>query len=302
MRTRRRSSGTAALTIVPMVVAVAGVSGQTVERDVPYVERPHAEQHLDLHWPAGGFDATVLFVHGGSLDESGERRNSEPWYRHVCPTFTEAGLACATMDYRLFPSFPWPAMPLDVAHAVAYVRRRVAERGGDPGRVFLFGHSSGCHLVAAVGFNPEYLAGVDLVPSDLGGIVPMGCTLDRADAAARGLTADQLRERFRLSDDTAKYVSAEGWISANPAHFVGGHAPPTLVVLAEAERFFPAILEQGARVVRRLKEAGVAAELVIVPGTHRSSISDLDEPGDPTFAAVLAFIRDPVAATSGGDP
>lgn len=296
-------TGAAGLWIAGLLLAsVSSAAAQEFEGDVPYVAGPHLEQHMDLHWSEGPFDATVLFVHGGGLDENGERRDSEPWYAHVCSTLAAHGVACATMDYRLFPGFSWPAMPLDVAAAVAAVRERVAGRGGDPGRLFLFGHSSGCHLVASVGMNPEYLASVNLDPSDLAGIVPMGCTLDRFDAAVRGATAETIRDGFRASDDSAKFVTAEGWISANPAHFVGPHVPPTLVVVAEAERFFPSILEQGARVVRRLKEDDVPAELVIVPGTHESSISDLDRPGDPTLALVLAFIADPIAATSGAGP
>lgn len=257
---------------------------------------------MDLHWPAGfgAGDATVVFVHGGGLHESGERRDSEPWYRHVCPTIALEGVGCATIDYRLSPSFQWPIMPGDVATAVADVRRRIAERGGDPGRLFLFGHSSGCHLVASLGMNPEYLASVGLRPVELAGLVAMGCTLDRNDAAIRGWTAETIRESFASSDDVETFGTAESWISANPAHFVGPHAPPTLVMVARAERFFPAILEQGARVVRRLKEAGVPAEIVLVPGTHRSSISDLAEPDDPTLAALLDFFADPVAATGGG--
>lgn len=264
-------------------------------RDVAYVDDPHPEQHLDFTWPGGGATATVLFIHGGSLRESGERRSS-PRYRGVCEPFVAAGIGCASMDYRLAPSFQWPAMPRDVAAAVVKVRELVRSRGGDPRRLFLFGHSSGCHLAAVIGTNPVYLGEVGLEPSSLAGVVPMGCTLDKYDTALRGATPDDIREAFSGDrSDVERYGTPENWIAGNPAHHVGPHVPPTLVVVAEAERFFPSILEQGARFVRRLLEADVPAELVIVPGTHRSSVEDLDEPGDPTFAAIRAFIEDPAA-------
>ncbi|HUE96703.1 MAG TPA: hypothetical protein VMN39_08590 [Longimicrobiaceae bacterium] len=67
--------------------------------------------------------------------------------------------------------------------------------------------------------------------------------------------------------------------------------PATLVLLAEQERFFPAILEQGARYVRLLLEADVRADLVIVPGRHMSSAAQFGTPGDPALAEVLAFMR-----------
>jgi hypothetical protein len=50
--------------------------GQSTERNVPYAAQPSTEQHFDLSWPAGAPKATVLFIHGGSLREAGERRSS----------------------------------------------------------------------------------------------------------------------------------------------------------------------------------------------------------------------------------
>lgn len=267
-------------------------------RDVPYVPDPHPEQRLDFHWPPDAA-ATVLFLHGGGLSESGERRDS-PRYRRVCDPFVADGIACATADYRLAPSFSWPAMPEDVAAAVVKVRELVAARGGNPDRLFLFGHSSGCTLAAVVASDPRYLEAVGLGPSNLAGAIPMGCVLDNRNAALRGLTAAEVRAAFRDDrGDVDRYGTAEGWIAANPSFAVGPHVPPTLVVVARAERFFPAILEQGARFVRRLLEADVPADLVLVPGTHRSSIEDFPAPGDPTFAAIRAFIGDPRAAGAG---
>lgn len=215
--------------------------------NVAYVANGTSDQTLDFYWPAGKADATVLFIHGGSLQEAGERRSS-PVYRDVCKPFVAAGVACATMDYRLAPTHQWPAMPNDVASAVVKVRELITQKGGDPKKLFLFGHSSGCQLAAVVGTNPEYLKRVGMSPSDLAGVIPMGCTLDRDDAAFRHLTAGAIRESFaRDKGDVATYGTPENWLSANPASYIGPQVPPTLVVLSRAERFMPAILEQGAR-------------------------------------------------------
>lgn len=215
----------------------AGAAGQeaTVTRDIPYVADPHAEQHLDLHWPAGRPSSSVLFIHG----------------------------------------------------------------------LFLFGHSSGCTLAAVVASDSTHLSAVGLSPSDLAGVVPMGCILDNHDAALRGITPDDIREAFAgRSGEVTRFGTPENFLGSIPSFFVGPHVPPTLVVVARQERFFPAILEQGARFVRRLLEQDVPADLVIVPsGTHRSSVEDLDEPGDPTFRAIRSFIEETTAAReTAGDP
>ena len=220
-------------------------------KNVAYVPDAGPDQRMDIYWTPKVPAATVLFIHGGSLQEAGERRSSPP-YDQVCQPFVRAGIACANMDYRLAPSHPWPAMPNDVAAAVANLRPLIADRGGDPKRIFLVGHSSGCHLAAIVGTNPEYLKGAGLTPSDLAGVIAMGCTLDREDAALKGWTAETIRAPFaRDRQEVATYGTAENWMAANPASYTGTHVPPTLVVVARAERFMPAILEQGARFVRR---------------------------------------------------
>lgn len=273
--------------------ALATAAGAPAEslRDVAYVDAPHAEQHLDFDWPGGKPLATVLFVHGGSLQEGGERRGSPP-YRDVCRPFLAAGYACATTDYRLAPSFKWPAMPQDVASAVAKVRALVAERGGDPERLFLFGHSSGCTLAASLGTNPAYLESAGFSRKNLAGVMAMGCILDNSDLALRGATADRIREAFDADPgEVSTFGTAEGFLSAIPSFFVDSSSAPTLVVVAEGERVHPPILEQGARFVRLLDEAGVYGDLVIVPGTHMSSIEALGRPGDPTFAAIRGFLE-----------
>jgi arylformamidase len=264
---------------------------------VPYVANGTADQVMDVYWTGGRPKATVLFIHGGSLEMTGERRDS-PAYRHVCEPFVAAGIACASMDYRLAPDHRWPAMPNDVVSAVVALRKMIDAHGGDRQKLFLFGHSSGCHLAAIVGTNGEYLRAQGLSTTDLGGVIAMGCTLDREDAALRNLTADSIRAPFsRDASEVAKYGTPETWLSANPASYVGKHVPPTLVVVAQAERFMPAVLEQGARFVRRLLEEGVAADLVIVPGRHMSSIAALPNPGNPTFAAIRRFIEQPTASS-----
>jgi acetyl esterase/lipase len=287
----RMKAFTKSMLLLATVPALSLAQGTPVT--VKYVANGTVDQTMDVYWPASRATATVLFIHGGSLQESGERRTS-PLYRNVCTQFVARGIACASMDYRLAPNSAWPTMPQDVASAVVSLRKLLANGKGDPEKVFLFGHSSGCHLAAIIGMDSTYLHAVDLRTRNIAGIIAMGCTLDRDDATLRGLTAEKIRTAF-MNDpqEVATYKSAENYLSANPASHIGKHVPPLLVVVAESERFMPPIMEQGARVVRRLLEEGVAANLVVVPGTHMSSIQAVGKSDDPTLAAILRFIADP---------
>ncbi|MEN8183128.1 MAG: alpha/beta hydrolase [Myxococcota bacterium] len=294
-----------AATIAATHWAIPLAAQSSVERDVSYVTEGSEDQRLDLFLPdAAGFP-TVIFLHGGSLRENGERRSSE-LYTRVCEPFVGAGIGCANADYRLAPTHQWPAMPEDVAAAIKWVSDNIGSRGGDPERLFLFGHSSGCHLAAAVGTNPKYLEGVGLEPADLAGIIPMGCTLaplasilNRAQALGIGM--DSLRARWNTRPDD-RFAAFDDRLDSDPSRFVGPHAPPALIVVAEFERFRPPILEQAARFVDLMYEAGRPADIVIVPGSHRSSVASLAEAGDPAFAAIESFIRDPGGAGRGSRP
>ena len=89
------------------------------------------------------------------------------------------------------------------------------------------------------------------------------------------------------------YRTLEDWLDADASRFLGAHMPPTLVIVAHRERFFPAILEQGAKFARRMLELERPADVVIVPGGHIDSISGFGAADDPVLAAVLDFIRNP---------
>lgn len=289
-----------ACTILGLVIALTPVAAQEVriERNVIYRPNGGPNQALDLYLPAARDFPTILFVHGGSL-RAGYSRSSEE-YARVCDPFAAAGIGCANLDYRLAPAHRWPAMPEDVAAAVRWVRDHIGERGGDLKRLFLFGHSSGCHLAAAVGTNPKYLQGVGLTLGDLAGIIPMGCILAPLDpilrrAQAEGLGIDDLRARWEAHPDD-RFASFEDRLDSDPSRFVGSHVPPALIVIANEERFRPPILEQAAHFVDLMYEAGRPADIVIVPGSHMSSIAAIGAPGDPTFQAILHFIEDPGAA------
>ncbi len=291
-----RSALAVVLTLAP--AGAAAPPPGAVERNVPYVSGGGPDQMLDLSVPSTPAFPTVIFIHGGSLQQVGERRTS-PAYAKVCDPFVAAGIGCATIDYRLAPAYKWPAMPHDVAAAVKWVKTNIAARGGDPGRVFIFGHSSGCQLAAILGANPKYLAGVGLAPSDLAGVVAMGCVLAPLEEMTTKHTLDELRARWLKSDETSTFATFEDLLDSDPSRFIGSHMPPTIVVVAQAERFFPSILEQGAKFVRRLLEMKRPADVVMVPGRHMTSIQNITDPADPTFAAIRRFIENPAATAHG---
>ena len=134
--------------------------GVDVERDVAY--GPAQRNLLDVFTPAraAGKDMpVVVFVHGGAF-VAGNRQSGpgSPFYDNVMLWAARHGMVGVNMTYRLAPQDPWPAGPQDIAQALRWVQDNIGRHGGDPGRVFLFGHSAGASHVAAYVARPEFHA------------------------------------------------------------------------------------------------------------------------------------------------
>jgi len=123
-----------------------------------------AQCRLDLYYPANspGF-ATVIWLHGGGF--TGGHRSF--------PLLKDKGLGIVTIDYRLSPKASFPAFLQDAAAATAWTFRHIAERGGDPQKIFLSGHSAGGYLAAMVGMDPRWLAAFGLSNRQLAAVIPV---------------------------------------------------------------------------------------------------------------------------------
>ena len=66
------------------------------------------------------------------------------------------GFVGVNATYRLAPQSPYPAGAEDLAAVVAWVAGKIGERGGDPARIYLMGHSAGAVHVANYVSHPEF--------------------------------------------------------------------------------------------------------------------------------------------------
>jgi acetyl esterase/lipase len=279
------------LPVVLLWLAVASTAGvaQGSERELRY--GPDPNQGLDLSLPAGKRFPTVIFVHGGSLT-SGDKADED--YGRVCAPFSDAGIACANVNYRLAPAHPWPAQAEDVAAAVAWVRKNIQARGGDPLKLFLVGHSSGAMLVALVGTDEHYLARLGLKTSDLRGVIPMGSIMwdDELEQALKQYGRSRVEESFRREPDNNIYASLDTYLDHWPIRHVRAGLPPFLFLIAESEKDQPPVLRTDMKFVEDSRSLGNWAQYKVLPGrTHYSAIRNLSEPGDAVFSIVRDFVR-----------
>ena len=241
-------------------------------------------QKLDF-WRAKAADAPlVLFVHGG-----GWQRGDKSMMRgsDKLSHWQAQGYAVASVNYRLVPDATVEQQAQDVAASIAYIRSNAATLGIDPSRIVLVGHSAGAHLVAFVGTDPQWLAGVGLTMRDVAGVVALD--------GAGYLVPDQMDENARLMSDT--YEQAFGTdpsrqLALSPTEHTAAPNAPAFLVLhvdrADAKR-------QSEALVAGLKKAGTEAEVRRIAGRglmgHMEINRDLGKADYPATPVVDAFLK-----------
>jgi arylformamidase len=268
-----------ALLLLAFVAAPPLADAQVrVTRDLDYVpsaEYADRKDRLDVYVPDDAKRAPVIVsIHGGLL-----RQGDKSEETYVGERFAAAGFVTAVISYRLSPAVMHPAHAEDAAAAVAWVKRNIAEYGGDPAQLFVIGHSAGAYLAALIALDSRYLAPHQLSPKDLRAVVPV--------------SAFFYVEREGVAPDRPKDVwgtDAAVWKRASPAAYVRADAPPMLVLYADGDE--PWRRQQQADFVKDLRAAGASSiDLRMIAGrSHMSIWWNLKNPKDETLAAVVEYL------------
>ncbi len=131
-------------------------SALRITRDNSY--GPDERHRLDIYTDASGGDGgdrpVLLYVHGGGFIGGNKSEPNTPFYANIGAWAVRQGFVGVTMTYRLAPTHPWPAGAEDVAAAVAWLRKNIADYGGSPRRIFVSGQSAGAtHVASYVAMN-----------------------------------------------------------------------------------------------------------------------------------------------------
>ena len=114
----------------------------------------HEACKLDLFLPDMENFPIIVFFHGGGMVSGSKQAHTEMGKR-----FAELGYGFASVDYRLYPNAKYPDFVVDGANAVAFVKRRAKEYGGN-GELFIGGNSAGAWLAIMLCLNGEFLSAV----------------------------------------------------------------------------------------------------------------------------------------------
>ena len=269
----------AALGVVLLALPAAAQSHRiTVVKDIDYVpgaEYPGGKDRLDLYIPEGVANAPVILsIHGGALS-AGDRSEES----FVGRRLAAEGYLTVVISYRLSPQVSHPAHIEDAAAAFAWVKRNIKQRGGDPDRIIVIGHSAGAYLLMLLATDPRYLAVHKLSRGDIKGLVPVSGFF--------------WVDKTGVAPDRPSYVwgtNRNVWMDASPARHLRANLPPILLIDTDGDEDWRQ--QQNLDMAAALRAAGNKDVTIhqVKGRTHMSVWTEmLDGESEETSSWILRF-------------
>jgi acetyl esterase/lipase len=208
------------------------IAALTVQRDIAFGTDP--KQKLDVVSNGRGMGKLVLvFVHGGGFTGGDKHLPGQFTNDNLMKWAVDEGMVGVNINYRLLPDHMLPAQIEDARDALAWVAKNIARYGGDPNRIFLWGHSAGATLVGLYVSHPDYHYARG------GGIVGAVMTSGGFESRSGGI--------FGTDPEKVKYWSSVDGLKKT--------AIPLFITRAEWDPEMPQIA-QGEMIHRVLTDAG----------------------------------------------
>lgn len=217
----------------------------------------------------------IVFFYGGNW-VSGSRDD----YAFIGQALAARGFVVVIPDYRLYPQVRYPDFLDDSAQAVAWTLREIAAYGGDPGRVFVMGHSAGAYNAAMLALDERWLGKQGFSPQALSGWIGLAGPYNFLP-----IQNPTTRPVFHFPDTPP---------DSQPIAHVDPRSPPALLIAAESDEVVRPARNTGA-LAARLRAAQVPVRELYFDGVgHASLVATLSTSLRglaPTLDAVEAFVR-----------
>ena len=241
--------------------------------NVPYGN--DERQKLDVYLPgetgASGMPV-LIFFHGGYWV-----LGHKDTLGFMAPPITLAPAILVSGGYRLAPAAKYPKQVDDCRNVLKWTFENIAQYGGDPGRIFVGGHSAGGHLASLIALQRGRLAEFGLPQDIVKGCFPVSGVFDVSDSPTE-------RQEALLSGlDQAR--------EASPLYNTAGNSVPFFLEIGEND--FPNLRIQHLAMIKDLKsEAGRVEEMERLGHNHFEISLDHGDLSNPWSRKVVEWLME----------
>ena len=204
----------------------------------------------------------VVCIHGGGW-VSGDKSDVFP----IAEAFSARGFAAFCPQYRLAPLYPFPAAVEDCRAFLRHLRANARNLNILPGQVGAFGNSAGGHIAAmlAMSHKPDERANSVV---DVSGLTDLTDPKNNHPQISWDFIGQFIGEPYKQTSPK--------WIEASPIYQIIPETAPILIIHGEEDDVVWPI--QSERLYARLREEGIASELIILPKEgHGFSLKGFEE-------------------------
>ncbi|MBO6067652.1 MAG: alpha/beta hydrolase [Bacteroidales bacterium] len=188
---------------------------------------------LDVYYPLGVQDCPVIvWFHGGGLT-SGNKTIPEQ--------LKNRGYVVIAANYRFMNKVDVRDCIDDAAAAVAWAFNNAAKYGGDPGNIYVSGHSAGGYLTSMIGLDKKYLAKYGIDADKIAALIPFSGQV-------------MTHYAYRQQHGGSEYVPTID--DTSPIAHVRADGPPYVIVSGDRELELYGRYEENAYMWRMMKLIG----------------------------------------------
>jgi acetyl esterase/lipase len=215
-------------------------------RNVTFLKLESEEIKADVYRPDDDQQRpAVMLIHGGAWS-SGDKWNMADHARELA----QAGFVAVPINYRLAPTWRFPAQIDDCRAALLWMLDAADTYGIDRQRLAVYGYSAGGHLAALLGTNPPEMDGTIRAVVAGGAPCDFGFIPERGQAIAHvmGGTRAQVPDTYR---------------QASPLTYASGKEPPFFFFHGTADIVVP--MASSRALADQLAGLGVETDFHVVP-------------------------------------